>query len=120
MRSMSVAALVGLFACLAILACGGEESRAAKSPGEELFASQGCVACHGPKGQGTRMGPPLNDIAQHWTRDDLVRYFADPESFTSKDERLAGIASRFAMRMPKSNAPEDKRLLLADHVLSFP
>ncbi len=62
--------------CLAVLAWGGVAFGVAKlghpttaaafadrkAAGAELFATRGCVHCHGDAGQGTERGPALRDL----------------------------------------------------------
>lgn len=115
----SRARLLAAIASLALLACDSEPPPEPDDPGAALFRSQGCVTCHGRAGEGSVMGPPLRGLATNWKREDLARYLADPEAFTAKDPRLAGIASKFAMRMPRIAATQEQRLQLADHVLAF-
>jgi mono/diheme cytochrome c family protein len=71
-----------LFTAVGLAACGGEAAEEAPPPapatapaappaapggntmaeqGEALFASSGCVACHGPEAQGTPLAPNLTD-----------------------------------------------------------
>ena len=51
-----------------------------QSRGARLFQDKGCVACHSLHGQGGRVGPALDGVAQRVTRDELMRRLADPAS----------------------------------------
>ncbi len=97
-------------------ACTSEPPPPPPDPGAAAYRAQGCVACHGPAGEGTMMGPSLRGVGDHWTRDDLARYFVEPEAFASSDPRLKQVASKYTMRMRGITAPQDQRLLLADYV----
>ncbi len=111
---------VALFVALAAHSCsdgGGASSKAA--PGARLFAEKGCVACHGARGEGAFMGPPLRALAQNWKREELSRFFADPSSRAKADERLSALAKRYPAPMTPIVASESERLALADWVLAF-
>ncbi len=99
--------------------CGDDGASGKSSPGARLFAEKGCVACHGARGEGTFMGPPLRGLGQSWKREELARFFADPMGRTKGDERLAALAKRFPAPMAPIVASESERLVLADWVLAF-
>ena len=64
MREHPIVAAALLAVAVFAAACGGEASGAdgdAFARGESLYANN-CVACHGPAGTGTTVGPPLVHI----------------------------------------------------------
>ena len=44
----------------------------------ELFRTI-CVACHAVSGVGGIVGPPLDDVRNHKTRDELLAWIANPQ-----------------------------------------
>lgn len=84
----------------------------------KIYMSAGCAACHGPKGEGAMLGPTLNGLSPHWDREDLARFFADPESFVASVPRIAEQKAKYAMPMPPTpHLSEEDRLALADWLL---
>jgi hypothetical protein len=51
----------------------------------DIITRQGCRGCHGNELEGTRMGPPLINLTQFWSRDELINYLRNPNSFMDKD-----------------------------------
>jgi mono/diheme cytochrome c family protein len=51
----------------------------------ELITRFGCRGCHGAELEGSRMGPALADLGQHWNRDELINYLRNPNSYMDKD-----------------------------------
>lgn len=52
-----------------------------RSLGAQVFATQGCVSCHGPNGDAGGAGPPLKLIGRsHPTSDFFMRYVHQPTS----------------------------------------
>lgn len=83
-----------------------------------IYMSAGCAACHGPKGEGAMLGPTLSGLSAHWNREDLARFFADPESFVATVPRIAEQKSKYAMPMPPAaGLSEADRQALADWLL---
>ncbi len=112
--------LGGAATCLALLACG-QDSVQNGSNGQRLYAEKGCVACHGPRGEGTFMGPKLDALASHWERDALVRFFVDPTATAKRDARLAELMRAYRTPMTPIAASEAERLAIADWLLAtFP
>lgn len=66
MTRLRPAFLAGLAALLLLAGCGGDESESDLSPlataGREVALSEGCVACHGNRGEGG-VGPPWIGLA---------------------------------------------------------
>jgi mono/diheme cytochrome c family protein len=106
---------------LVLAACGGKESSGdTASAGEKLFASQNCVTCHKADGSGNAFGPSILQAPEHWTREALAAYFADPEGTVLKDPRLTALSRNYSMKMPPVRGLSDEqRLQIADHVLSL-
>ena len=51
--------------------------------GADLIARIGCINCHGNELAGTEKGPSLVDIKKYWSRDQLINYIRNPNSFMS-------------------------------------
>ena len=116
--AMSRLAIV-LCCSVALLGCGDSKPPDPLAAGKKLFASQGCMACHMSRGEGSMMAPPLRDLAANWTREKLASYFADPEGVSRNDERLKQIKTRYRTPMAPIKASEAERLSIADYVLSL-
>jgi len=104
---------------LAAAGCSDDSSGPAPAPGAKLFSAKGCVACHGAQGQGTFMGPPLQQLTEHWKREDLARFFTNPAAATESDARLKQLSRTFRTPMAPIVASESDRLALADFVLGL-
>jgi len=87
-----------LLLALALTACSPADD--GPPDGATLFRRQGCVACHGPSGQGSSLAPALNGLSAHWTVEKLVQYLADPEAYAAGDPRLHAQAEAFRQPMP--------------------
>lgn len=53
--------------------------------GADLIARVGCTNCHGNDLTGTAKGPSLVDVKKYWSRDQLINYLRNPNSFMSSD-----------------------------------
>ena len=53
--------------------------------GKDLIGRIGCYNCHGNDLAGTSQGPSLIDIKKYWSRDQLINYLRNPNSFMSGD-----------------------------------
>lgn len=51
----------------------------------DLIARIGCYNCHGSNLAGTTQGPSLAGIKQYWSRDQLINYLRNPNSFMSSE-----------------------------------
>ena len=109
--------LAGLFA-LTLVACGGGFPGGGEAPGQRLYTTL-CSSCHGPTGAGGALAPPLEDLAAHWTREQLAEYVSNPRAWVERDERLQALKNRYSTEMPAVSASEQDRLLLADRVLEL-
>jgi len=94
--------------------------------GKRVFASAGCVACHGAQGQGTSLAPQISPPPLELPA--LVAYVRQPtgkmppvSASTASDQDLANIyaflksvaPASAAGESPKGNADNGKRLFLA-------
>ena len=50
----------------------------AEMSGRDLYLDARCDTCHGGQGQGSYTGPSLQQVAEHWSQEDLARYLRDP------------------------------------------
>ncbi len=131
MRLRLVWALPPLLA-FAALACDGRQPASSSQPAERLgeapqrlnpqtlYRNAGCATCHNMPGD-TRepiAGPPLRGLAEHWNREDLADFIANPEPFIAREPRLAGQTARYPMRMPgDASLSREARLAIADWML---
>ena len=53
--------------------------------GADLISRIGCINCHGNNLAGTAKGPNLVGIKKYWSRDQLINYLRNPNSFMSGD-----------------------------------
>ncbi|MFQ5629871.1 MAG: c-type cytochrome [bacterium] len=114
---------------LFLLSCGTEtkstelQRSAAQliSTGADLYTKWNCGACHGDFGEGTPKGPPLQNLEQHWNRQALARYLANPGDVLANDVRLKALAKRYRpVAMPAfDELTEQERMALAAYVLTF-
>ncbi len=52
---------------------------------QELVVKLGCVKCHGADLNGTKSGPSLHNVRDNWSRDKLINYLRNPESYMDSD-----------------------------------
>jgi cytochrome c553 len=48
---------------------------------KEMMARLGCNGCHGVDLAGTKQAPSLVNIQENWSKDKLINYLRNPESF---------------------------------------
>ena len=64
--------------------------------GKQLFETRGCAGCHAIQGQGGKVGPSLDDVAQRRSREYVIDQIRNPHLHNSTSV------------MPQLNlAPED-------------
>jgi hypothetical protein len=106
----SARAILVLAACLAATACNRE--------GREVYVAAGCDECHGLDLEGTRTGgPALSGTREHWTVDELLLYFANPDSVAEVNPRIGELRSYYESGMaPLKWADPAGRIALAKYV----
>lgn len=105
---------------LALAACGDAPDDKPPADGARLYVLANCTTCHGADGAGGMVGPPLRGLAQHWDRESLADYLADPRKRLESDARLKALSLNFSMHMPPAtNFTPAQRLLIADHALAL-
>lgn len=103
---------------LALASCAARKPPPGAS-GLDIYRLQNCANCHGPRGEGTRRGPPLVALAEHWTRDALAGYLADPVAVRTEDERLSALGQSFSGHMQRyDNLDLEQRRVLAAWLLT--
>ena len=82
-----------------------------------LYASAGCSACHGKTGRSSmlKLGPSFEGLKEHWTKDTLLEYIADPAAFAAKDARLG----KRQMTAISTGVPPAAREKLVEYVLTL-
>ena len=88
--------------------------------GEDMVNRLGCVTCHGRDLTGTVMGPNLHNISQYWTRDRLINYLRNPQSFMD-NERFQEYKKKYPQTiMPPFNHVDVKELgKVAEYILEL-
>jgi hypothetical protein len=132
-----VSAFLVLFLALFLLSRVTEEDNAHENtlPGnpmpqsniasEELSASDlitrlGCRGCHGSELTGTRMGPKLTGMQEFWSRDELINYLRNPNSFMDRDRFKKYKEDYPGILMPSFGNVEPKDLgKISDYLLNL-
>lgn len=52
---------------------------------EQLIGRLGCTNCHGQNLEGTKMGPALVNLKEHWDKKELTNYLRNPSSYMDDD-----------------------------------
>ena len=100
--------------------CGNEDQAHDDPPGTRLFAKHNCVLCHGENGEGKTTGPPLSGLREHYSKQQLLEFLRNPESYARHDDRLRRQLEGYVAMMPGYGYLDSLELeQLADHVLSF-
>ncbi|MCA2004518.1 MAG: cytochrome c [Ignavibacterium sp.] len=86
--------------------------------GAELMSNFGCLNCHGTNLEGSAMGPALANLKQYWSRDNLINYLRNPNSFMSQ-KRFQEYREKYPnMLMPAYGNKDVKDLgKIADYLL---
>lgn len=87
---------------------------------KELIARIGCVNCHGSDLNGTSKGPSLVGVNQYWSRDQLINYLRNPNSYMSS-KRFKDYKEKYpGVIMPSYNNIDVKDLgKIADYLLQL-
>lgn len=111
-------ALAVTLALAALGACTDEPPAAPTA--EQFFRRELCASCHGGAGEGSWMGPPLRELAEHWEREALAEFLREPKSFIGEDERLAELMRKFPNPMVGNRVlGKAERLQVADWLLGL-
>jgi cytochrome c553 len=88
--------------------------------GAELFANFRCTSCHGNDYKGTKKGPALAGLGEHYSRKDLISYLRNPKSFMDS-KRLKEYREQFpGIIMPSYSNKDVKELgKIADFLLGL-
>ena len=91
---------------------------ACNKEGREAYLEAGCDECHGVDLKGTRTGgPAISGTRRNWNVDQLLVYFANPDSVADADDRLRELRSYYESGMaPLKLADPAKRKALAKYV----
>jgi mono/diheme cytochrome c family protein len=85
--------------------------------GQEIYARTLCGQCHGADQRGTIQGPPLENLREHWTTDELVAYLAAPMNYVDAQPRLRALADHYKMLMPAMPLTNEERRAVAAYLL---
>lgn len=89
-------------------------------PAKDLIARIGCYNCHGSDLAGTAKGPGLVGLKEHWSRDQLINYLRNPNSFMSGDRFKDYKAKYPNVIMPSYNNVDVKDLgKIAEYLLQL-
>lgn len=103
-----VAAFLGLFLILFLLGritrkeeehiptLMGEQSTQTSGDvdGLSLIKQIGCISCHGENLEGSQLAPALVNIKKFWSRDALINYLRNPQSY-SRDVRFDDYRAKY-------------------------
>ena len=84
--------------------------------GEEIFTQGKCARCH-TIGRGRFVGPDLLGAGDRYSRDDLIMWARDPESFYA--ERKKKPVNEGYPPMPPTNLSESDAQKVADYLLGY-
>lgn len=70
---------------------------------KEMMARLGCNGCHGVDLAGTNQAPSLVNIKENWSKDKLINYLRNPESFMDGDRFKAYRQKYPGAMMPSFN-----------------
>jgi mono/diheme cytochrome c family protein len=123
---------MGIGCVVIVLGCGTRKPQPppgldeVQLAGWKAYVDLNCASCHGEDREGKRSGPPLTELAEHWTPEDLVSYLEDPDAAVRSKPRLAYRAEKYAIGMPKvsgktpgyaDKAEEETLRALAEYLL---
>ena len=91
-------------------------SAMAQVSGESVFIEGKCVRCH-TIGRGRFVGPDLLGVGERYSRDDLIRWAKNPESFYS--ERKKKPINEGYPPMPPMNLSESDAQKVTDYLLEY-
>jgi cytochrome c len=127
---MSVVAMAMMFSAGMLSSCGSSEEKkeevkevvtetvveevAAPSPGEELYKTSGCTACH--KVEGKLVGPSIKDIAAAYADEASLTAFLKGESKAIVDPAQEAVMAP-QLEVTKKMSAEDLKLIV-DHIMS--
>ncbi len=77
------------------------ETNTSELTGKQLTVQFGCIKCHGSDYNGTPQGPALLDISEKFSRQELIAYFRNPQSFFNIDR-----FKEYRQRYPTSIMPD--------------
>lgn len=97
-----------------------EQSMTKELSGLDLINSFGCITCHGNDLQGTAKAPTLYGLSSNYSRDKLINYLRNPNSFMDSD-RFKEFKQKYRnVIMPAYNNKDVKDLgRIADYLLSL-
>ena len=97
-----------------------EEMTQEEVSGADLARRLGCLGCHGTDLKGTRMGPSLIGLSQNWSRDNLINYLRNPNSYMDSDRFKAYKEKYPGIIMPSFNNIDIKDLgRISDYLLTL-
>lgn len=128
-----VAAFLGLFLILFLLGrltrkeeeqmppmMGGQPAQISEDvDGFTLIKQTGCISCHGENLEGSQLAPALVNIKKYWSRDALINYLRNPQSY-SRDVRFDDYRAKYKnVIMPSYGNIDVKELgKISDYLLT--
>ncbi len=87
--------------------------------GLTLIKQTGCISCHGDNLQGSKLAPALVNLKQFWSRDALINYLRNPQSY-SRDVRFDDYCAKYRnVIMPSYGNIDVKELgKISDYLLT--
>ncbi|MGE0561337.1 MAG: c-type cytochrome [Flavobacteriales bacterium] len=128
---MSVVAMAMMFSVGMLSSCGSSEEKkeevkevvtetpveevaATPTPGEELYKTSGCTACH--KVEGKLVGPSIKDIAAAYVDEASLTAFLKGEAKAIVDPAQEAVMAP-QLEVTKKMSAEDLKLIV-DHIMS--
>ena len=92
----------------------------ANQPPTQIVANLGCTGCHGGDLSGTQMAPSLHSVKDNWSRDGLINYLRNPQSYMSS-KRFQEFKAKYPNAMMPSFNNIDVKVLgkVSDYLMSL-
>ncbi len=111
-----IAIFLGLFIVLLIITYATEPNEGeaiteeTALSGEKIYADLQCASCHGNDLQGTEQAPPLLNLAEKWSKTDLINYLRNPDDYKTSENILKLKEKYPDSFMPAFDGVETKKL----------
>lgn len=112
-RTLGVLLTLAAFPLLMVAqGCSGRDGR-------DVYIGMGCPQCHGLRAEGLSQGPPLKNLSNRWTREELDSYIQNPGEYMAHSPRLQELSKSFTSNMPAFRMEEKNREKLIEYLLGM-